>query len=42
MAIDEVDIIEIIKDIIDKLIEKKKIVELTNDFDKYYYLKSIV
>ncbi len=41
MAIDEVDSLEALKEITDKLIEEKKIVELTNDYDRYFYLRDI-
>ena len=40
-AIDEVDGTEIIRNILDKLIEEKKITELTSDYDKYFYLLDI-
>lgn len=40
-AIDEVDSLEIIRKIIDKLVEKKEIEELTNSYDKYFYLRDI-
>lgn len=40
-AIDEVDWTEIIRNILDKLIEEKKIIELTSDYDKYFYLLDI-
>ncbi|MDD3793584.1 MAG: ATP-dependent DNA helicase [Candidatus Gracilibacteria bacterium] len=40
-AIDEVESLEIIKQIIDELVAEKIIVELTNDFDKYLYLRDI-
>lgn len=40
-AIDEVDFIEIIKSILDKLIEEKKVVELTSDYDRYFYLLDV-
>jgi ATP-dependent exoDNAse (exonuclease V) beta subunit len=40
-AIDEVDGTEIIRNILDKLIEEKKIIELTSDYDKYFYLLDI-
>lgn len=39
--IDDVDILEIIKNIIDNLTLSKKIIELTNDYDKYLYLRDI-
>ncbi|MDR1944928.1 MAG: hypothetical protein LBQ59_02305 [Candidatus Peribacteria bacterium] len=39
--IDEVEGLEIIKKITDKLIDEKKIEALTNDFDRYLYLKDI-
>ena len=40
-AIDTVDALEILKKILDDLIEKKEIQELTSDYDKYYYLRTI-
>lgn len=40
-AIDEVESLEIIKQIIDELVAEKSLVELTNDFDKYLYLRDI-
>ena len=40
-AIDSVDALEILKNILDKLIDEKKVEELTSDFDKYYYLRTI-
>jgi len=40
-TIDDVEALEIIKEILDKLIKEKKVVELTNDYDKYYYLRDI-
>jgi hypothetical protein len=30
-----------LKNILDKLIDEKKVEELTSDFDKYYYLRTI-
>lgn len=39
--IDDVDILEIIKNIIDNLTLSKKIIELTNEYDKYLYLRDI-
>jgi hypothetical protein len=39
--IDDVDINEIIISILDKLIEEKKVEELTSDYDKYFYLTDI-
>ncbi len=39
--IDDVDSLEAIKTITDKLVEEKKIEELTNDYDKYFYLRDI-
>lgn len=40
-AIDTVDALEILKKILDNLVEKKEIQELTSDYDKYYYLRTI-
>ena len=40
-AVDDVDQLEIIKHIIDNLIESKQIIELTNDYDPYLYLRDI-
>jgi hypothetical protein len=40
-AIDTVDSLEILKNILDKLIDENKIKELTSDYDKYYYLRTI-
>jgi hypothetical protein len=39
--IDEVESLEVLKKIIDKLVDEKKIETLTNDSDKYLYLKDI-
>lgn len=39
--IDDVDSLEILKNILDNLISEKKLVTLTNDFDKYLYLRDI-
>ena len=39
--IDEVDSLEALKNIIDKLVDEKRITELTNDYDKYFYLRDI-
>lgn len=39
--IDEVDFTENLRNILDKLIEDKKIEELTSDYDKYFYLMDI-
>lgn len=39
--IDDVEQLEIIKIIIDKLIEEKKIEKLTTEYDKYFYLREI-
>jgi hypothetical protein len=39
--IDEVESLEILKKIVDKLVDEKKIEALTNDFDRYLYLKDI-
>jgi len=36
-----VEALEIIKEILDNLIKNKEVVELTNDYDKYYYLRDI-
>jgi len=40
-TIDDVEALEIIKEILDNLIKEKSVVELTNDYDKYYYLRDI-
>lgn len=40
-AIDSVDNLEILKNILDKLIDEKEIEILTSDYDKYYYLRTI-
>ncbi|RAL56606.1 hypothetical protein BLD25_03010 [Candidatus Gracilibacteria bacterium GN02-872] len=40
-AIDTVDALEILKKILDNLVEKKEIQELISDYDKYYYLRTI-
>ena len=39
--IDDVDQLEIIKIIIDKLIDNNELEKLTTDYDKYYYLREI-
>ena len=39
--IDDVESLEIIKKITDKLVGEKKITELTTDYDKYFYLRDI-
>lgn len=39
--IDDVDSLEAIKSITDKLIKEKSIEALTNDYDKYFYLRDI-
>jgi superfamily I DNA/RNA helicase len=39
--IDEVESLEILKQIIDKLVTEKKVEFLTNSFDKYLYLRDI-
>ncbi len=39
--IDDVDALEAIKSITDKLIKEKKIEALTTDYDKYFYLRDI-
>ena len=41
IPIDEIEQIEIIKELLDSLIKEKKIKELTNDYDKYFYLRDI-
>jgi len=41
ILIDEVDSIELLKNILDEEISKKNIEVLTNDYDKYIYLKDI-
>ncbi|USN58780.1 MAG: UvrD-helicase domain-containing protein [Candidatus Peribacteria bacterium] len=40
-AIDDVEQIEVIKQILDLLIEKKQIIELTSEYDRYFYLRDI-
>ena len=40
-SIDEVESLEIIKNLLEKLIGEEKIVELTNDYDKLLYLRDI-
>lgn len=40
-AIDEVEQLEIIKIIIDELLKDKKLLNLTTDYDKYFYLRDI-
>ena len=40
-TVDDVEILEILKEILDKLIKNKKVVELTSDYDTYYYLRDI-
>lgn len=40
-AIDEVEALEIIKNIIDNLVDKKKIETLITDYDRYFYLRDI-
>lgn len=40
-AIDDVDITEILKQIIDKLYDGKKLQELVSDYDRYFYLMDI-
>jgi hypothetical protein len=39
--IDDVDISEILTQILDKLVEEKKIEELISDYDRYFYLTDI-
>lgn len=39
--IDEVDSLELLREITDKLTEDKKIENLTSDYDKYFYLRDI-
>jgi len=39
--IDDVDSLEAIKSITDELIKDNKIEALTNDYDKYFYLRDI-
>lgn len=39
--IDDVDWLEILKKIIDDLVSKKVVITLTNDYDKYLYLRDI-
>ncbi len=39
--IDDVDALESIKSIIDKLVKEKRIEALTTDYDKYFYLRDI-
>ncbi len=39
--IDDVESLEIIKRITDKLVSEKRITELTTDYDKYFYLRDI-
>jgi len=40
-AIDDVESLEIIKKITDKLVEENKITELVSDYDRYFYLRDI-
>jgi len=40
-TIDDVEALEIIKQLLDTLIKEKKVSNLTNDYDKYYYLRDI-
>ncbi len=40
-AIDDVEQLEVVKNILDELIEDKKIETLTTDYDKYFYLYDI-
>lgn len=41
IAIDEVESLEIIKKITDKLVEENQISELISDYDRYFYLRDI-
>jgi len=41
ITIDDVEALEIIKEILDNEIKNKNVVELTSDYDRYYYLRDI-
>ena len=41
IPIDAIEQIEIVKEILDYLVNDKKVKELTNDYDKYFYLRDV-